>query len=159
MSNNGQIRDMDTVGQSVGNVDYQEFNNYNEYSLKGIQEASPVSRIFFSKQNVAGLQNTIKYNIYKSRSKRISDQSPNELYTIMRSIYLQNANPRSISENIVPEIHALNKLVSDFAVQNIEIQLDQYFIYKNKIETLPVPMAHPRFEKINYTYDSSNLMQ
>ena len=59
-TNNGLVRIIETastlpVFRNSEDVNFQ-FDNYNEYSLKGIQESSPLSRIFFSQKNVDALQ-------------------------------------------------------------------------------------------------------
>ena len=68
------------------------FNNRRMYSLKGIIQESPMSNLFFSDINVNAIQMTIRYHIFKDKNKTISYQSENELFAIMRSIYLQYAN-------------------------------------------------------------------
>ena len=160
-TNNGLVRNIETastlpVFRNSEDVNYQ-FDNYNEYSLKGIQESSPLSRIFFSKENVEALQKTIRFEVYKSKSKVISNQSPNELYTVMRSIYLQNANSRTTTKKFINTLHSLNKMVTDYCIQKVIEELDQYNSYIVKITNLPQPMEHPAYEnKDNKTYDTSN---
>ena len=50
---------------SAANFD-SYLDNYNEYSLKGIQESSPMSVIFFSDSNVEALQKTIRFEVFKT---------------------------------------------------------------------------------------------
>lgn len=161
--NNGLIRNINTpstlsIFSSDGDI-YSEYDNYNEYSLKGIQESSPMSVIFFSDSNVEALQKTIRFEIYKTKQKVISEQSPNELYTVMRSVYLQNANSRSSTNKFMKNLQILNKMVVDYCVQNVSDQLEQYTNYMLKISNLPSLMERPEYSpNKNTTVDSSNLL-
>jgi len=62
--------------------------------LKGIQSLTPLSRAFFSKQNISSLHTNIRYQVWLDTNKQhvISAQSNEELILIMRSIYLQNSS-------------------------------------------------------------------
>tara|TARA_Y100000389_G_scaffold43581_1_gene38230 strand:+ start:761 stop:1270 length:510 start_codon:yes stop_codon:yes gene_type:complete len=161
--NNGLIRNINTpstlsIFSSDGDI-YSEYDNYNEYSLKGIQESSPMSVIFFSDSNVEALQKTIRFEIYKIKQRIISEQSPNELYTVMRSVYLQNANSRSSTNKFMKNLQILNKMVVDYCVQNVSDQLEQYTNYMLKISNLPSLMERPEYSpNKNTTVDSSNLL-
>ena len=162
-TNNGLVRNIETastlpVFRNSEDVNYQ-FDNYNEYSLKGIQESSPLSRIFFSQKNVDALQKTIRFEVYRAKNKVISNQSPNELYTVMRSIYLQNANSRTSTNKFIKTLHSLNTMVIEYSVQRVIEELEQYQVYLANINGLPQPMEHPKYEnKDNKTFDLSNLM-
>ena len=161
--NNGLIRNINTpstlsIFSSDGDI-YSDYDNYNEYSLKGVQESSPMSIIFFSDSNVEALQKTIRFEIYKTMQKVISEQSPNELYTVMRSVYLQNANSRSSTNKFMENLQRLNQMVVDYCVQNVSNQLEQYSNYLLKISNLPGLMERPGYSpNKNTTVDSSNLM-
>jgi len=161
--NNGLIRNINTpstlsIFSSDGDI-YSDYDNYNEYSLKGVQESSPMSIIFFSDSNVEALQKTIRFEIYKTMQKVISEQSPNELYTVMRSVYLQNANSRSSTNKFMENLQRLNQMVVDYCVQNVSNQLEQYSNYMLKISNLPTLMERPGYSSNkNTTVDSSNLL-
>ena len=161
--NNGLIRNINSPSTlSIFSTDgdiYSEYDNYNEYSLKGIQESSPMSIIFFSDSNVEAIQKTIRFEVYKTKQKVISEQSPNELYTVMRSIYLQHANSRSSTNKFIENLQKLNKMVVDYCVQNVSDQMEQYSNYISKISSLPHPMQRPVYSpNKNTTTDSSNLL-
>ena len=135
------------------------FNTTQEYSVKGIQEQSGVSKTFFSNGNIEIIQSTIRYKIYKNTKQIIDHQSSNEISVVMRSIFLQYGNAVVSSDNIVNEVKKLNDMVVDFCVGQITTQLKQYNGYLNKMTTLPIPIEHPKYlNKNNFTYDSSNLM-
>ena len=160
-TNNGYMRD---VYKTTRNdyIDHNEpviFNTRRSYSLKGIIQETPMSNLFFSDLNVKAIQMTIRYLIHESKAKMIGYQSENELFVIMRSIYLQNANSILTSDKMLTNLRVLNKMVVDYSVKNIGDQLDQYDGYLQKISRAPVPMEHPRAGNTDgYTYDISNIM-
>ena len=55
------------------------FNNTEDVSLKGIHESSGVSDVYFSRENKATLQATIRYEVNKRTNKVIDRQSDQEL--------------------------------------------------------------------------------
>ena len=135
------------------------FNNRRSYGLKGIIQESPLSNLFFSDMNINVIQMTIRYQIFKEKNKKISYQSEIELFTIMRSIYLQFANSVLTSNVMIENLKKLNKMVVDFAVGNVGDQLDQYDAYIEKISSAPVPMERPQVSNTDsWTYDMSNII-
>ena len=158
---NGFMRDIyhTTKNQYIETNEPLIFNNRREYSLKGIIQETPMSNLFFSDANVKIIQWTIRYRIFKEKNKKISYQSQNELFVIMRSIYLQYANSIVNSKEMLTNLRTLNKMVIDYTVKNVSDQLDQYDNYITKISSAPVPLEHPRYENgNNYTYDMSNIL-
>ena len=158
---NGFMRDIyhTTRNQYIEVNEPSIFNNRREYSLKGIIQETPMSNLFFSDMNIRSLQWTIRYRIFKEKNKKISYQSENELFVIMRSIYLQYANSIVNSKEMLTNLRTLNKMVIDYTVKNVSDQLDQYDNYITKISSAPIPLAHPQYENgNNYTYDMSNLI-
>ena len=158
---NGFMRDIfnTTENQYIEVNEPVIFNNRREYSLKGIIQETPMSNLFFSDMNIQVIQWTIRYQVFQSKNKRISYQSQNELFVIMRSIYLQYANSIVNSKDMLENIKTLNKMVVDYTVKNVSDQLDQYDNYIEKISSAPIPLAHPVYEnKNNFTYDTSNIL-
>ena len=156
---NGLVSDVKRVS------DYKElenkilYDNHRDNSLKGILEESKLSNYFFSSRNKESINKHIRYYVNKGTGKVISKQSPEELYTIMRSIYLQEGGMRVSTDNDLAEsINKLNKSVIDYSVSNISSQLKQYDTYLNDISKLPEPLEHPKYDRDNKTYDISNLL-
>jgi hypothetical protein len=161
INDNGFMKD---IYQTTRN-DYMEvnepiiFNNRRNYSLKGIIQETPMSNLFFSDMNFKAVQMTIRHKIFSEKNKKIGFQSENELFVIMRSIYLQYANSVLTSDKMLDNLRTLNKSVVDYAVGNIGEQLDQYGVYLEKISSAPVPMEHPRAGNTDsFTYDMSNII-
>ena len=106
---NGFMRDIyhTTKNQYIEINEPSIFSNRREYSLKGIIQETPMSNLFFSDMNIKSLQWTIRYRIFKEKNKKISYQSENELFVIMRSVYLQYANSFVSSDNLIDDIKKL----------------------------------------------------
>jgi len=161
--NNGLVQDItrETGREYSKNLDPALYDNHSEYSLKGIIEQTPMSQIYFSPMNTKGIQDTIRFRISKKNGSigKIGYQSEKDMFSIMRSIYLQYGNSMVLSDDIIKNIQELNERVIDYSVESINSQLEQYKGYLNKVSKLPVPIEHPIYDnKQNYTYDMSNLM-
>ena len=113
------------------------FNDIEQMSLKGIIEESSLSKYFFGDMNIEAINKTLRYRVYKDLNKTISNQY-SELSIIMRSIFLQNGNSLSKSNEILPNLKALNKMVVDYSLKKIEVNLEQYDGYIDKLEKLPI---------------------
>ena len=158
---NGLVQDIDRVTRReyANKMNPIMFDNHGEYSLKGIIEQTPMSQIFFSPMNVNGIQSTIRYRIFKTNNVTISAQSENELFIVMRSIYLQYS--KNIQSNdVLAEIKYLNKLVINYSVEKITTELVAYNRYLQDINNLPIPMGNPEAnnEWRQYTYDMTNII-
>lgn len=110
--------------------------------LKGIQYNTPLSRAFFSRQNIDALQTNIRYNVWLSSGKKhvISKQNDSELVVIMRSVFLQNSKNREA--NILSQVKDLNKIVLDYTVKQVLTQVKQYINYKKDISNPIQIMDH-----------------
>jgi len=116
---------------------------YNENALNTIsrsQTQNTLSITFFSKENIDIIQKNIIYDVYlKSNGKyKIQRQSDQELIIIMRSYYYQYAKNSEI--NIKEQIRELNKMVSDWSVNEIIKNIQQHDGYKESVSTLPMPL-------------------
>lgn len=131
---------------------YQDMPTFlNQYSAdrsfreatRGVLETSPLTTAFFSADNQQIIQNNIRYQIFKRTNERfiISEQSPQELQIIMRSMFFTYG--RNLPVKIEEQIDKLNSYVVDECVRIILPNLLQNETYKNDIATLPTPMHHP----------------
>ena len=161
INSNGYMRDIyqTTRNEYMEHNEPMIFNNKRSYSLKGIIQETPMSNLFFSDLNVKAIQMTIRYRIFTEKEETIGFQSENELFVIMRSIYLQHANSVLTSDKMLGNLQTLNGMVVTYSVKNIGDQLDQYDGYLQKISSAPVPMEHPRAGNTDsFTYDMSNII-
>ncbi len=160
-----QLRDMQDYenyrnnlvdGKSRKDQDMTESEHYDtpyKGILGSIQELSPFSKIYFSKENVEWIQKNIRYEVYKLSDKRyvIDPQDETNLLIVMKAIYLQNSkNPRK-SSLYQQELLRLNRLVLNEAVPDIITQLQQYSAYIRDISKNPDPIALPRNVSITGT--------
>lgn len=112
--------------------------------LRGNLIPNPVSIMFFSPQNVARIQSTIKQQVFtRSGPKQyiIDDQDLDELKIIMRALYLQYS--KNNDYNVDGQVNDLNTMVVDWAVPRILSAIDAHLYYLNDISHMPVPLAQP----------------
>jgi hypothetical protein len=135
---NDYIKDMKMIDKNG-----ETMNNFQVEALYGIQETSVLNQLFFSKKNMDNIQNMIRYKVYiKTENKHIIDkQSDIELEIVMRSIYLQHSP--NLPDKIKEQISYLNDLVSNWCVEQIIPELQQYFGYIKEIEYMPIPIDLP----------------
>ena len=135
-SNN--IKDMKMIDNNN-----ERMNNFKVEALYVIQETSTLNQIFFSKKNMDIIQNMIRFKVYEKSDKKhiIDKQSDIELEIVMRSIYLQHSP--NLPNKIKEQITYLDKLVSDWCVEQILPEITQYFGYIKEIEYMPIPIDLP----------------
>jgi len=136
---------------------YQEINTgnatYKEEALKSIltHENETLHNVFFSKDNIDLLQNTIIKRIWIHSDKKyvIGRQSDRELKLIMRSVFLQYGKYNK--NNIKKQIIELNRLIYKYCIPNILSNLQQFVTYKQDVNNLSVPLQHPENVSIKGT--------
>lgn len=119
------------------NIDHSNSVNSGYCPLNGIVQSTPLSQIFFSKQNIELLQTALQQNVYLKSNKifKIGKQSELELLAIMRSIYLQYS--QNLNCKIKEQIRALDKRVIDYSVNIILSNAKQQQGYIKDIENQP----------------------
>lgn len=142
---NGRINIIDN-----DNIQYEKKNptiiqksalpNDNTNTISQSISNTPLSNLFFSKNNIDKIQLLIITKVYRDSNKRfkINKQSEQELLIIMRSYYLQYS--KNLNNNISKEINSLNNMVVDWSVKNIISNIEQYLSYKKVASTLPMPL-------------------
>ena len=159
---NGRVGDIDhvTPGEFLPNKDLTMVHDDKETSIKGILEGNAINTIFFSDMNRQVLQNALRYGVYQKTGQVVGQQSPEELYIVMRSIMLQYANFQSTSEAIIEEIRRLNGKVLIYCIDNVSSNVAQQLKYLEELKTLPTPIDRPAYVEHpkNLTYDISNLL-
>ena len=157
---NGLVTDIQKIDEYKQLEEEIMYQNYDDYSLKGIIESSDLSNAFLSPENTDNIQKDIRFGVYKNTNKVISKQSNEEVFTIMRSVYLQNGGARVFTENdFTGAIQKLNQMVIDYSVENIASKIKQHDMYIEDISKLPVPLERPKYDSTkNTTYRMDNLM-
>ena len=117
--------------------------NFQVEALYGIQETSLLNQLFFCKKNMNTIQDMIRFNVYEKSDKKyiIDRQSDIELEIIMRSIYLQHSP--NLPDKIKEQLKYLNNLVSNWCVEKIIPEVQQYNGYIKEIEYMPLPIDLP----------------
>jgi hypothetical protein len=112
-------------------------------SLKYVIENTRLSDAYFSFENRSIIQNAIRAEIHKLSNYIIDRQDPDQLYIIMKGIFLQNSD--NLDTNIKDQISKLNSLVIAYAVPRIYTELLTYLKYKMDASTLAVPLENPAY--------------
>ena len=147
MNANGRVNILDQSSSNVFSL-YDKIpinENTSEYrqAMKGTFENTELSNLYFSKQNIDTLQNSLIKEVYKHSGGRyqIGYQDSDTLKIIMRSIFLQHSS--NLNTNIRQQIGALNGKVLEYCVPQICGEAAAYIQYKNDISTLSVPLNRP----------------
>ena len=126
----------DKINNDPKNFEYRE-------SLTGNWNASLLSNLFFSSENISILQNGLKYGVYKLSNKRfvISAQCNDTLSIIMRSTFLTYSANKP--DDITEQITALNRIVLDYCIPAVYGEAKGYLKYLEDASTLVVPLERP----------------
>jgi hypothetical protein len=118
--------------------------NANVDSTKNIISDTPLSKVYFSEDNIDLIQDELKQAVYnKTDNKYVIDrQSDTELLIVMRSIFLQNSN--NLPYDIKNQIIQLNKLVLDYCIPNVVSGILSYNGYLKDIANPIMPMENPQ---------------
>lgn len=112
----------------------------------GQWDETPLSKTYFSKENIQIIQNGIRAGVYQKSNQQyvIGPQDCDALKIIMRSVFLQHAANQS--QNISGQIQELNKIVLDYCIFHVYSEAQGYMKYLYDVSTLAVPMATPVVE-------------
>ncbi len=140
---NGRVNIIESPPQESFPLFFQEgprTQKYTEEVLNGIQNITPLSRAYFSKQNLDDLQNMIRFNIWILSENKyiISRQSDVDLHLVMRSMFLQHSQNRPTE--IKKQIKYLNSLVLNWCIPRIFSQVEQFLAYRKNVSGLNEPI-------------------
>ena len=112
----------------------------------GQWDETPLSKSYFSKQNIEIIQNGIRSGVYNKSNGQytIGQQDCDALKVIMRSVFLQHTT--NLSSNISGQIEQLNQIVLDYCIYNVYSEAKGYMKYLYDVSTLAVPMSMPIVE-------------
>ena len=136
------MKDKIAAGGVTGATDFRGAMTGNWYNTR-------LSDAFFSAANIQALQNGLRAGVYRRSNGQyvISEQNPDELKIIMRSIFLQySANDAT---GIPKQIAALNALVLDYAVGQVYGEAEGYMKYIRDASQMYTPMARPVMSTTN----------
>lgn len=112
-------------------------------ATEGLWNDTPLSKAFFSQQNIQILQNGIRAGVYHRSNGQyiVGPQDCDSLKIIMRSVFLQYSANQPL--NIPQQIEELNKIVLNYCIQQVYSEAQGYMKYIDDASTLVVPIAHP----------------
>lgn len=145
--------------KSPGQYNMYEGNNISEMNSKfalSQTKETLLTFLFFSKENICNLQNSIKFEVYKEIKYAISNQSYPELLNVMRNVFNEyNNHPGMIRENMTTnqkiilykkyknEVARLNRITIDFILPQIISQISSYLFYLKDSERIAVKSFNP----------------
>jgi hypothetical protein len=96
------------------------------------------------------LQNGIRAGVYNKSNQQyvVGEQNLDELQIIMRGLFLQYA--KNQPTGIAQQINDLNKIVLDYAINQVWGEAEGYMKYKRDASTMWVPLTMPI---LSYTND------
>jgi hypothetical protein len=100
-----------------------------------------VNAVYFSKENLDKVQQQIQSQVYSIGGHSISRQSDIDVKLVMRSHYLTYS--QNNSENVSGQVAELNKMVVDFCVSRILVEIEAYRKYRQDILRFPAPIELP----------------
>lgn len=144
---NGRVNNLSQVKGDKFNMFTANNNNDNtakETILYGTISRSKLSDTFFSKENMAHLQDLLRYRVFiASKGKyKISNQDETELLIIQRAMFLQHS--KNLPYNIKHQIEELNGYVIQFILPKIISEIKQWLYYSKDIQHLPTLMELPK---------------
>lgn len=106
--------------------------------------SSPLSELYFSKENVSRIQRQIKKEIYKRTNGKYQltvDQNEQDLLVAMRAVYLENT--KSLPNHIVRQVKELNKHTINYIVPDMITNIKSQAGYLRDIDAPIVPPDRP----------------
>ena len=139
LEQNGRLNDL--FGADSYKPKTKNNNSFEEEAIKGIHSENGISKIFFSNKNIEYIQATIRYSVYQKTKKTISDQDPDAIKIIMRSMYLQYS--QNLSCKFKQQLDHLNYKVVEYCVPQVLSGMEQYVKYLKDITTMPEFINRP----------------
>jgi hypothetical protein len=112
-------------------------------ATEGLWNETPLSRAFFSRENIQIIQNGIRAGVYNRSNGQyiVGPQDCDSIKIIMRSVFLQYSANQPF--NIPQQIEELNKIVLNYCIQQVYSEAQGYMKYVDDASTLVIPIAHP----------------
>jgi hypothetical protein len=143
--NKTQSPDLTNLFAMYDKIPANQCATFREATL-GQWDETPLSKAFFSRENIQIIQNGIRAGVYNKSNGQyiIGSQDCDALKIIMRSVYLQNSANQTI--NISGQIEELDKIVLDYCIHHVYSEAQGYMKYLYDVSNLAVPMASPVLE-------------
>lgn len=120
--------------------DNAAYRGFPHEAVRGNNENTPLSKLFFSRDNIDILQEGIRCMVYKRSGGKLTIDRQNEidLKIVMRSVFI--ANGKHLPYNLLGQTRELNAIVLEEVVPKIITEADMYTKYRRDVTTLPAPM-------------------
>lgn len=159
---NQKVDDLQSPGSFRLTTNKNDLSGSNTRHLfKNLYGETPLTFLFFSKQNIDNIQKIIKFIVHREIGYVIDDQSTNELLIIMRAIFLEySLHPKlpdpkmSQDEQIelmakyTKEVSRLNTILVNHIVPKIVSQVQQYVDYLKDASEQPYHMDKPQNDSV-----------
>ena len=110
--------------------------------LDSLQQCeTPLNTLFFSDFNKNLLQRGIRQTFKNNTSIAIDYQNPDDLYGIMRMVFISNSGDQYSRVN--EQVREINTRVIATALSQIQTGVSQYIAYTRDINTISVPLDQP----------------
>jgi hypothetical protein len=121
----------------------EDYYDMSKDSLRGIQQESILSKIFFHPKNVDLIQKRIIAQVFRITNGKflIEKQDDADLQIVMRSIFTQHA--KHLPDNIKEQIRELDFIVADEVVPDIVSEIMAYVGYIDRAFGPIQIMDHP----------------
>ena len=113
-------------------------------------EATPLSRLFFSRENMDIVQHAIRAGVYAKSGNQyiVAPQNAQQLKIIMRGVYLENARTvlhqeRSGVMSVTAQIAFLNRIAAEHCVEVVFNEAVAYLKFLRDKSFLPQPLRLP----------------
>jgi hypothetical protein len=146
---NGNFEEYPSFSKYQDDMNYKGEEYYcggnSSLAIGGLQmENSPVSELYFSRENMKRIQKQIKREVYNESEGKFNlkrDQDETDLLVAMRAVFLDNA--KNLPTNIVRQVKELNKLTLDYIIPDMMTNIKQQVGYLRDISRPPDPIARP----------------
>lgn len=116
-------------------------NSFVQQALLSLNtQSNPVLTQFFSDSNILRIQKELKQQVRRHTNQTISEQSCNEIYTVMKYMYVNHGKVYMKKND--REVLRLNDSVLQELVPMVSSNVLQYLQYIKDINNLPVPMEY-----------------
>jgi Fe-S cluster assembly ATPase SufC len=110
--------------------------------LDSLQQCeTPLNTLFFSDFNKNLLQRGIRQSFKNKTGIAIDYQNPDDLYGIMRMVFINNAGDHFTQVN--EQVKAMNEMVINSALSQIQTGVSQYIAYAEDIDSTRTLLDRP----------------
>lgn len=105
------------------------------------QTPTPLNTLYFSGFNTNLIQRAIRQKFKDETGVSIDYQNEDDLYSIMRVVFINNAGDHSVAVN--DQVKFMNALVMKTALRQIHSGVAQYMGYVRDIDSITLPPEPP----------------